>query len=79
MLSKSQRITKEKKVYKWIAACLKSLTIIIKSCMRETNVGTTPIHESWVYFWINSQTLKAVFRTGCTDIIPTNGTFYNII
>jgi hypothetical protein len=42
MLSKSQRTAKEKKAYKSIATCLKSLNIIIKSCMSETNVGTTP-------------------------------------
>jgi hypothetical protein len=45
MLSKSQRIIKEKKAYKSIDACLKSLYIIIKSCMCETNVGTTPIKK----------------------------------
>jgi hypothetical protein len=45
MLSKSQRTAKEKKAYKSIATCLKSLNIIIKICMSETNVGTTPIDK----------------------------------
>jgi|GEM_PF-4445279 len=45
MLSKSQIITKEKKAYKSIAACLKSLNIIIKSYICETIIGTTPIGE----------------------------------
>jgi len=43
MLSKSQIITKEKKAYKSIAACLKSLNIIIKSYICETIIGTTPL------------------------------------
>ncbi len=37
-------MTKEKNVYKFIAACLKSSDYIIKSSVCETNVGTTPVY-----------------------------------